>query len=127
MAEHPAAEIEDLYSYYSQMMGSATDYAVLRLDGAGSVRSWHAGAQQLTQYTAEEIIGRPISQFYTAEDAASGLAESDLDAATKAGRYQTEGWRVRKDGSQFWAAVVLTAVHDRDGASGYGMVTRTGI
>ena len=124
MAEYPVAEVEDLYSYYSQMMDSVTDYAVIRLDGAGVVRSWHAGAQQLTEYAAEEIIGRPIAQFYTAEDVAIGLAESDLDAAAKAGRHQTEGWRVRKDGSHFWAAVVLTAVHDRDGASGYGMVVR---
>jgi len=116
--------VEDLDSYFTQMVDSITDYAVLLLDEEGAVRSWHSGAEHVTQYTAEEIIGRPAALFYTAEDAANGLAESDLRAAAEAGRFETEGWRVRKDGSRFWAVVGLTVVHDRLGAPGYVMVAR---
>ncbi|HEX9537491.1 MAG TPA: PAS domain S-box protein [Streptosporangiaceae bacterium] len=124
MADSPVVVVEDLDSYFTQMVDSITDYAVLLLDEEGAVRSWHSGAEHVTQYTAEEIIGRPAALFYTAEDAANGLAESDLRAAAEAGRFETEGWRVRKDGSRFWAVVGLTVVHDRLGAPGYVMVAR---
>jgi len=124
VADSPVVVVEDLDSYFTQMVDSITDYAVLLLDEEGAVRSWHSGAEHVTQYTAEEIIGRPAALFYTAEDAANGLAESDLRAAAEAGRFETEGWRVRKDGSRFWAVVGLTVVHDRLGAPGYVMVAR---
>lgn len=125
MANYPVTVVEDLDSSYTQMMESITDYALVRLDVEGMVRSWHAGAEQLTGYTAEEVIGRPVALFYTAEDAAAGLAATDLRATALAGRHETEGWRIAKDGSQVWASVVFTAIHDRDaGVCGYVMAAR---
>jgi rsbT co-antagonist protein RsbR len=119
------AAIEDFDSSYIQMMDSITDFKVMRLDGEGVVRSWQAGAQQLTRYAAEEIIGRPVALLYTAGDIANGLVETDLRAAAEAGRYETEGWRVAKDGTQFWAYVVFTAVRDQaGGVRGYVMAVR---
>jgi rsbT co-antagonist protein RsbR len=119
------AEVEDFDSSYTQMMDSITDFKVMRLDAAGVVRSWKAGAQQLTRYLPEEIIGRSIELFYTAKDIANGLVERDLRAAAEAGRHETEGWRVAKDGTQFWAYVVFTAVRDQaGGVRGYVMAVR---
>jgi rsbT co-antagonist protein RsbR len=124
VADSPVVVVEDLDSYFTQMVDSITDYAVLLLDEEGAVRSWHSGAEHVTQYTAEEIIGRSAALFYTAEDVANGLAKADLRAAAEAGRFETEGWRVRRDGSRFWAVVGLTVVRDRLGAPGYVMVAR---
>jgi rsbT co-antagonist protein RsbR len=125
VANEAVAVVEDIDSSNTQMMDSITDYAVVLLDGEGAVRNWHAGAERLTGYTAEEIIGRPVAQFYTAEDAATGLAEKDLQAAAQAGRYETEGWRVARDGTRLWAAVVFTAVRSRAGETrGYVMAAR---
>jgi len=125
VADDTVVITEDLDSYYLQMMDSITDYAVIRLDSAGTVRSWHAGAQHLTQYTATEIIGRPVALFSTMADVATGLAEANLRAAALSGRQETEGWRLRKDGTQFWASVVLTAVRNRaEQVVGFGMVVR---
>jgi rsbT co-antagonist protein RsbR len=118
------AVVEDFDSSYTQMMDSITDFKVMRLDAAGVVRSWKAGAQQLTRYLPEEIIGKSIELFYTAKDIANGLVERDLRAA-EAGRHETEGWRVAKDGTQFWAYVVFTAVRDQaGGVRGYVMAVR---
>jgi rsbT co-antagonist protein RsbR len=115
--------VEGIETILPQLMASITDYAVIRLDGDGLVRSWHVGAQHVTHYTAEEIIGRPVALFYTAEDAAHGLPETDLAAAAHTGRHVADGWRVRQDGAQFWASVATTAVHDQAGvACGYGMI-----
>lgn len=124
MGDSPVVVVEDLDSYFTQMVSSITDYAVLLLDDEGAVRSWHTGAEYLTQYTAEEVIGQSAALFYTPEDAANGLLETDLRATSETGRCETEGWRVRKDGSRYWAAVVLTVVHDRLDAPGYVMVAR---
>jgi rsbT co-antagonist protein RsbR len=119
----PVAIVEDPNSFLGQIMGRITDYAVIQLDLEGTVRSWHAGARHLMQYTEEEIIGRPLALFYTAEDVAHGFPETDLNDAAQGGRYLTEGWRVARDGTQFWAALAFTAVHDRAGrACGYGMI-----
>ena len=125
MANEAVAVVEDLDSSYTQMMDSITDYAVVLLDAEGAVRNWHAGAERLTGYPAEEIIGRPVAQFYTAEDVAIGLAETDLHAAAHAGRYETQGWRVARDGTRLWAAVVFTAVRSPAGETrGYVMAAR---
>jgi PAS domain S-box-containing protein len=97
------------------MIENITDYQVIRLDEKGIVCSWHPGAQLLTQYTAEEIIGRPVSVFFTPEDIADGVFEQELRAAADTGRSETEGWRVRKDGSRFWESVVLTPIRDQAG------------
>ncbi|MDX6394228.1 MAG: rsbT co-antagonist protein RsbR [Streptosporangiaceae bacterium] len=125
MTAEAIAATEDFDSSYIQMMDSITDFKVMRLDGEGIVRSWQAGAQELTRYTAEEIVGRPVALFYTAEDIANGLVETDLRATAEAGRHETQGWRVAKDGTQFWAYIVFTAVRDQDGGvRGYVMAVR---
>ncbi len=92
------------------------DYAIFMLDTAGGVVSWNMGAEQIKGYQADEIIGCHLSCFYTPEDNAREWPDQLLHRAASAGRVEDEGWRVRKDGSRFWANVVLTAVHDRDGS-----------
>lgn len=108
-----------------QMLEAITDYEVIRLDPEGIVRSWSPGAQRLKQYTADEVLGHHMSMFYTEEDRASGLAGRELAAAVRDGRFESEGWRVRKDGSRFWAWVVLAPILDADGVvQGFVKVTR---
>ena len=104
---------------------SVRDYAILMLDPEGRILSWNAGAEAIKGYTAEEIIGSHFSRFYPPEMLASGLPEHELATAAASGRYEDEGWRVRKDGSRFWANVILTALHDSSGRLiGYAKVTR---
>ncbi|HEX3106337.1 MAG TPA: response regulator [Terriglobales bacterium] len=101
------------------------DYAVFMLDPAGRVASWNQGAERIKGYQANEILGRHFSCFYGPEDIASGKPERELQTAIAEGRYEEEGWRVRKDGSRFWANVVIAAM--RDGAGelrGFSKVTR---
>lgn len=101
------------------------DYAIFMLDPEGRVATWNAGAQRFKGYEADEIIGQHFSRFYTEEDVARGHPAHELEVATHEGRYQEEGWRVRKDGSQFWADVTITALRDADGAlRGFAKVTR---
>jgi PAS domain S-box-containing protein len=108
-----------------QMLAAITDYEVIRLDSDGMVRSWNPGAERLKQYTKDEVLGHHMSMFYTEEDRSSGLAGRELAAAAREGRYETEGWRVRKDGSRFWASVVLAPILDTDGVvQGYVKVAR---
>src|SRR5690349_18354392 len=107
---YAGAVVSDELSYYQQMIDSITEYEVIRLDDQGVVQSWHPGAERLTQYTAEEIIGRPVSVFYIPEDVAGGRMEQEMLAARETGRCETEGWRVRRDGSRFWASVSLTPI-----------------
>jgi rsbT co-antagonist protein RsbR len=97
-----------------QMLEAITDYEVIRLDSDGTIRSWSPGAWRLKQYTADEVLGHHVSMFYTDEDRNSGLAGRELAAAARDGRFETEGWRVRKDGSRFWAWVVLAPILDAD-------------
>lgn len=101
------------------------DYAIFMLSTDGLVQSWNAGAERINGYTEEEILGRHFSTFYPPEVAASGHPERELEAALRDGHYEEEGVRVRKDGSRFWANVLITAVHDRDGRHvGFAKVTR---
>jgi len=107
------------------MVESVQDYAILQLDPAGRIVSWNAGAERIKGYRADEIIGREFSCFYTPEDAAAGKPAANLREAAERGHCEIEGWRVRKDGSRFWADAVLAAIHDRDGALvGFAKVTR---
>ena len=104
---------------------SVIDYAIFTLDPNGIITSWNRGAQRAKGYTASEIIGKHFSIFYTAEDRARKHPEFELAYAIKHGRYEEEGWRVRKDGKRFWANVVITAVFDETGKHiGFGKVTR---
>jgi PAS domain S-box-containing protein len=91
------------------------DYAIFLLDVRGHVISWNAGARLIKQYTAEDIIGKHFSTFYTAEDIARKWPDIELQRALTEGRFQDEGWRVRKDGSRFWANVIITALRDDSG------------
>jgi rsbT co-antagonist protein RsbR len=112
-------------SYYQQMIDSITDYEVIRLDDNGVICSWHPGAEQLTGYTANEIVGRPVSVFYLPEDIAAGRLQQELRTAVEKGRCETEGWRLRKDGTRFWASVSVTPIRDRDGSVvGYVKIAR---
>lgn len=107
------------------LVESVKDYAIFILDPAGNVASWNLGAERIKGYTAQEIIGRHFSLFYPQEDVQSGKPQRELQIATAEGRYEEEGWRVRKDGSRFWASVVLTAIRDRKGKiCGFSKVTR---
>src|SRR5215208_3662766 len=107
------------------MVQSVRDYAIFLLDPEGHVASWNEGAQRIKGYADHEIIGRHFSTFYTPEVAASGWPEHELRVAREEGRFEDEGWRVRKDGSQFWANVVITALFADDGTLiGFAKVTR---
>ncbi|WP_418131126.1 PAS domain S-box protein [Variovorax sp. 375MFSha3.1] len=107
------------------MVEGVKDYAIFMLDPDGHVASWNLGAQQTKGYAAEEIIGQHFSKFYPPEVAARGWPAEELRNALRDGRFEDEGWRVRKDGSRFWASVVITAVYDRAGRhKGFAKVTR---
>jgi len=104
---------------------SVQDYAIFLLDVDGNVLTWNAGAERIKGYKTSEILGRHFSCFYLPEDVQLGKPQMSLAAAAAKGRVESEGWRVRKDGTKFWASVVLTAVRDRDGKLvGFGKVTR---
>ncbi|HEV8434648.1 MAG TPA: ATP-binding protein, partial [Thermoanaerobaculia bacterium] len=101
------------------------DYAIFMLDPNGYIASWNAGAHRIKGYTAEEIIGKHFSIFYPEEDIRSGKPPRELEIAREYGVYEEEGWRLRKDGTRFWANVVITAVHDEAGhLRGFAKVTR---
>jgi PAS domain S-box-containing protein len=107
------------------LVESVRDYAIFLLDPTGYIATWNPGAEHLKGYTAEEAVGRHFSLFYTAEDRATGHPAFELEVAERIGRYEEEGWRVRKDGSHFWANIVLTAVRDPAGTlMGFAKVTR---
>ena len=107
------------------LVESVSDYAIFMLDPDGTIASWNAGAERLKQYTAREIIGQHFSKFYTPEDLAAGKPPRELEVAIANGRVEDEGWRLRKDGSRFWALVVITAIYDRGGQlAGFAKVTR---
>ncbi|HEY3782943.1 MAG TPA: PAS domain S-box protein [Fimbriimonadaceae bacterium] len=104
---------------------SAQDFAILMLDPKGHVLTWSPAAEQLKGYSAEEIIGKSFEVFYTKEDIVSGKPKHEMQVAKKLGKIEDESWRVRKDGSLFWANVIITALKDKDGALlGYGKLTR---
>jgi PAS domain S-box-containing protein len=101
------------------------DYAIYMLDTEGVVSSWNAGARRIKGYTREEIVGRHFSNFYTPEDIEAGKPWEAMAQAKGAGHFESEGWRVRKDGTRFWARVVLTPLHDDQGhLRGFAKVTQ---
>ena len=107
------------------LVEAVEDYAIFMLDPGGHVVSWNRGAARLKGYTADEIVGQHFSRFYTGEDRAAGLPAHLLGLALADGRVESEGWRVRKDGTRFWADVVITALHGADGVHrGFAKVTR---
>lgn len=107
------------------LVQSVRDYAIFMLDPSGHVVSWNSGAEHIKGYRADEIIGRHFSSFYPTEAIARGWPEHELEVARAEGRFEDEGWRLRKDGSQFWANVVITALRDEDGTLiGFAKITR---
>jgi len=107
------------------LVQGVTEYAIYMLSPEGNVSSWNAGAARIKGYQREEIVGRRFSSFYTDEDRAAGLPATMLAIAAKEGRVEREGWRVRKDGTHFWAHVVIDAIRDEDGVLvGFAKVTR---
>ncbi|MGX7951102.1 PAS domain S-box protein [Tsuneonella sp. HG249] len=107
------------------LLESVTDYAIYMLDPAGTVRSWNTGARRLKGYEPSEIIGENFSRFYTQDDCSAGAPQTALAAALAEGRFEAEGWRVRKDGSRFWANVVIQAIRDERGDHvGFAKITR---
>ncbi|HEY2011310.1 MAG TPA: PAS domain S-box protein [Rhizomicrobium sp.] len=110
---------------YRILVEAVTDYAIYMLDPSGAVTSWNAGAQRIKGYAPDEIIGRNFSRFYTEEDRAQGLPQRVLAISAREGKFEGEGWRVRKDGSRFWAHVVIDPIRDADGMlTGFAKVTR---
>src|ERR1700750_1931575 len=105
------SDFEDLSANaYELLIQGVVDYAIYLLDPKGYVVSWNPGAERIKGYTADEIIGTHFSRFYTDEDRVAGVPESVLEIAAETGRFTTEAWRCRKDGSRFWAMVVIDAI-----------------
>ena len=110
---------------YRLLVEAVTDYAIYMLDPEGRVTSWNAGAQRFKGYTHDEIIGRHFSQFYGEEDRKAGLPARALEISAREGKFENEGWRIRKDGSRFWAHVVIDPIRSPDGRLvGFAKITR---
>jgi PAS domain S-box-containing protein len=119
------ATLSEATGLYRLLIDSARDYAIFALDITGRVLSWNTGAERLKGYTRDEIVGRHFSIFYPPEDIAAGKPPRELVDAQRDGSVEDEGWRVRKDGSWFWANVIITAIRDRSGTLvGFAKVTR---
>jgi two-component system, NtrC family, sensor kinase len=111
--------------HFRLLVEGVKDYAIIMLDPDGQIVSWNSGAERIQQYQASEILGKHVSCFYTSEDIQAGKPEQGLDIAARQGRFEDEGWRVRKDRSKFWANVVITALQSEDGQlRGFVRVTR---
>jgi PAS domain S-box-containing protein len=110
---------------FRSLVAGVTDYALIMLDPEGIVSSWNAGAERIKGYAAAEIIGRHFSTFHTTADRYNGLPDRSLSIAAETGKFETEAWRVRKDGSQFWANVVIDAIRNDNGELiGFAKITR---
>jgi PAS domain S-box-containing protein len=115
----------DELEQFRRMVAGVRDYAIFMLDPGGHVATWNAGAEHINGYTTEEIIGRHFSTFYTDEDRERNHPATELEIAAREGRYEEEGWRIRKDGTAFWANVVITALRNEHGTLvGFSKVTR---
>ena len=123
--EGTEAKLRSSEQMFRMLLDGITDYAVYMLDVEGRVVSWNSGAARIKGYSAKEIIGKHVSCFYTATDQERNCPQDSLREAADAGRFEGEGWRVRKDGSAFWAHAVITPVYQPDGSlSGYSKVVR---
>ncbi|MBC3540997.1 PAS domain S-box protein [Rufibacter sediminis] len=118
----PISQTEDRYRL---LIENVTDYAIFLLDSTGHVATWNAGAKRIKQYSQEDIIGKHFSTFYTAQAKETGYPDFELREAKRLGRFEDEGWRVRKDGSVFWANVIITPVYnDQKQLVGFSKITR---
>jgi PAS domain S-box-containing protein len=125
ITDHLARGADPGEEQFRLLVSSVTEYAIFLLDPAGRVASWNAGAERIKAYKAHEILGRHYAVFYPAEDRAAGRPDENLATAARDGRYAGAGWRLRKDGSRFWAEVLITVLRDASGTlKGYAKVTR---
>ena len=127
MTEQREAHLKllDVERRFRILVQGVTDYAIFMLDPEGRVANWNAGAERIKGYQPDEIVGEHFSRFYTPEDFEAGVHKRALETARETGRYEAEGWRVRKDGTRFWASVVLDAIRDDSGELvGFAKITR---
>jgi len=118
----PYAAVEQ---HFTQLVSGVVDYAIFLLDPKGIVKTWNAGAARIKGYAADEIIGQSFTRFYPPEAISSGFPQDELREAAQHGRFEDEGWRLRKDGSRFWVNVVITALYDADrNVKGFLKITR---
>jgi PAS domain S-box-containing protein len=117
-------QLKDSERIFSLLVRSVKDYGIFMLDTEGRLISWNEGAQHILGYSAEEVIGKHFSMFYTAEALAANHPQHELETALTAGRYEEEGWRVRKNGETFWATAIISPVYDNGVHVGYAKVTR---
>ena len=123
MSNKPQAET--LPELLGLLIANIRDYAIFLLDAEGHVITWNRGAELINGYRAEEILGRHLSVFYTPEEIAEGKPQHELVVAAGDGRFEDEGWRVRRDGTKFWANVVVTGLKNSKGELlGFAKVTR---
>jgi len=127
-AEHLASRTSRLHEneqYVRLLIDAVVDYAIFMLDTSGTVITWNPGARRIKGYEPNEVIGSHFARFYTEADRTAGIPAQALAQATRAGKHEMEGWRVRKDGSVFWANVVITAIRDAKGVLiGFAKITR---
>src|SRR5262245_60058305 len=110
---------------FDLIVNGVADYAIFMLDPGGHVKTWNAGAERLKGYKADEIIGESFERFYPPDALARNWPAQELEMATRDGRFEDEGWRLRKDGTRFWANVVITAIRDAEGQlTGFLKITR---
>jgi PAS domain S-box-containing protein len=118
-------KLADTERRFSLLVEAVADYAIFMLDPAGNIVNWNRGAERIKGYPREEIIGQHFSRFYTEEDQQAGVPKRALETAARTGKYEAEGWRVRKDGRTFWASVVINAIRDGNGGVlGFAKITR---
>jgi PAS domain S-box-containing protein len=123
--EEARRRLADSEEQYRRLVEAVVDYAIFQLDRDGVVLSWNPGAQRIKGYSANEIVGQHFGRFYTAKDREAGVPAKALETAAREGRYEAEGWRVRKDGTEFCASVVIDPIRDEDGGLiGFAKVTR---
>ncbi|WP_164101054.1 PAS domain S-box protein [Candidatus Laterigemmans baculatus] len=123
--EASGANLLENKAQFAKVVAGVRDYAIFLLDRDGNVQTWNTGAELLKSYRAEEILGEHFSRFYPAESIAAGWPQHELKVAASAGRFEDEGWRIRQDGSKFWASVVITALRDDAGeVTGFLKITR---
>ena len=122
--EARSAALEDEVRQFRLLLNGVTDYAIYMLDRQGYIKTWNEGGQRIKGYAASEIVGSHFSRFYTAEDIESGVPQRGLDTAREHGRFAAEGWRLRKDGSRFYASVVIDPIWSEGELIGYAKVTR---
>ncbi|WP_168059491.1 PAS domain-containing sensor histidine kinase [Candidatus Manganitrophus noduliformans] len=122
---HPHELLRDKLDSYRLLVQEVKDYAIFLLDLQGNVNSWNEGAERIKGYRADEVIGKPLSLFYPKQEIDNGKPFRNLAEALREGRFEDEGWRVRKDGSRFWANVIITRIQDDQGkVIGFSKVTR---